>query len=517
MNTQYFEWGYIEWIYEPDNFLNSMYIGISTVLPNRKHNKHIHYGDEQFLYVLSGIGKQLIGDKVSMIGAGSLFHIEAGSAHETINLGNEPMVQLLISIPAFNESNIFIQNKIQNLLDIKRKSEAPIKINNEIKYIYDEIISSLKVPVSIIDKEGCFVIKGNGYPAFCDVKCNLDGNLSSCCLYGIQDSYLPPYYTEPSAFVCQHGLTVFSMPIICNDEVVGVIKGGHIRTFSNNIIIENHLVDKDVPRDQSYEAVQITSKATVTAILQQIKKLSKSIVNYYILKNTGIELNQKEEIIRDITKHEMMLEENLKSTKERVLNIQINNHFLFNTLNAIASLAIKENAHKTYESIIDLSKMFRYTLKTSNNLVEFKDEINYLRNFINLQKIRFGDRLEVEFNISSDIENTSIPFNCLQPIVENCFIHAFRGKKEGLIIQVHAKRDKDNVIIKISDNGIGLKKSDLAILNKKIKEDQKATNISGLMMIYSKLQMFYYDKFDFDIISMPNQGTSIKLTIPDKI
>ena len=86
-NTQYFDWGHIEWIYEPDpvSSKNNMSIGITTILPNTKQNKHIHYGDEQFIYVLSGEGIQLIGSKISEMKPKQIYHMEAGTIHETTN------------------------------------------------------------------------------------------------------------------------------------------------------------------------------------------------------------------------------------------------------------------------------------------------------------------------------------------------------------------------------------------------------------------------------------------------
>lgn len=514
MKTQQFEWGHIDWMYEPDNSHNIIHIGIVVIDAHARHKKHIHYGDEQFLYIISGIGMQSIGERMSAIEPGSLYHVEAGSAHETINTGDEPLYELLISIPAFyNMGNLFVQNKIQNMIDTKREMEFSIKLDGRIKKIYDETIGLLKLPLSIIDQYGNCVMQGKDFPAFCEKNCHVSADLGNCPLYAIQDSYLPPYYMEPSAFVCHYGISNFFMPIICNNEVVGVIKGGHIRTSSGDTNVESH-VDAGAQSDADREMMQLTSNATVTAILEQIKKLSKNIVNYYILENTEIGLDKREELIRDITRNEIVLEETLRSTQERVLNIQINNHFLFNTLNAIAGLAIKENADKTYASILNLAKMFRYTLKTSSNFVDLQVEMDYLRNFIDLQKIRYGEKLQVLFAIAPAIGDISIPFNCLQPIVENCFVHAFKNKTKDLGIRIEVKPCGAGVSIEISDNGEGLSVEKLQAVRAKIEEEQRRADISGLMMVYGKLQMFYRQNFTFAINSVQGEGTSIKLIVP---
>lgn len=511
-STQYFDWGQIEWKYEPEygNSTNIMHIGFITIFPGKKQIRHVHYGDEQFLYVLSGKGEQLIDDKVNILEPGAGFHIDAGSVHETINTGDEPIIELLISIPANYQNNLFVQNKVENLLLNGNKYKNPINIDSSIKDIYDEFIRSLKIPLSIFDVEGNIIIKGQGYPEYCEAKCSVGKNLNNCCIYGIKSNYASPQYPDPSAYICPYGLTVFVVPMLYNHEVIGIIKGGHIKNFSGESY-DNYI------SDMNYESIPLVPKARMQAISLQLKKLSKSIIDYYIIENTETELGKKEEIIQDICEHEIMLEKSLKSTQEKVLNIQMNNHFLFNTLNAIAGLAIKENALKTYESIISLSKMFRYSLKTSSSFVSLKDELEYLGNFIDLQKLRYGDRLEVRLDVSDEIKDTVVPFNCLQPIMENCFIHGFKEKKSRMFIEVSGRRDMDSVIIEICDNGIGMDERDIEALNKKIQQMNGSEVVSGLILIFSKLKLFYDRGFSFKISGALNQGTCVKIIIFDKL
>jgi len=499
-NMQYFEWGYIEWIYEPDfnNTFNNMSIGITTILPHKRQNRHIHYGNEQFIYVLSGEGIQLIGDKISEMKPKQIYHMEAGIIHETINHGDKPIKHLLIAIPVQYESNILMQNRERGIIDSGDVCNETIKVNNEIRYIYETIVNPLNMPVSIFDMEGNIVIQGKEYPKFCKSNCLVDSKNENCSMYNIKGEYKPPHYTDLSAFICPHGLTVINIPIMLNNKPIGIIKGGHIKTSKDNC---NSDIENIVP------------KGTVNAILQQLKKLSRTIQNYYIFKDAEIKLNRKEEIIQDIVKNEVVLEETLKSAREKVLNIQINNHFLFNTLNALAGTAIKEKAVETYQSIIDLSKMLRYTSTNENQFVQIKNELQYIQNYTNLQKLRYGNRLDINVNISPDINDKNIPFNCLQPIVENCFIHGFKDMKSGMKINITALINKNNMIIEIIDNGIGINDDALKKLRDKIIGYDKY-ELRGLMMTYSKLKLFYGDKFNFIIDSSKGSGTKVKIVLP---
>lgn len=483
---QYFDWGHIEWKYEPEegNSSSIMHIGIITIFPGKRQTKHVHYGDEQFIYVLSGKGEQLIDAASNSIEPGASFHIEAGAAHETINTGHEPIVELLISIPANYEAGMMLQRKGGQLLHGNTRADASIAINDSNKGVYEGFINSLKIPLSIFDNKNNLILEGRGYPDYCESRCNIRADLLNCCIYGIRDSYTSPQFSEPSAFICPYGLTVFNSPIAVNNQVIGMLKGGHFR------------ISSDAPAS---DGINIIPKARMKAISLQIKKLINNIVSYYIFENTEVELERKEE--------------SLKSSQEKVLNLQINNHFLFNTLNAIAGLAVRENAFKTYESVISLSKMFRYSLNAGSSLITLGNELDYLLDYANLQKLRFGSRLEVKMDVAEEIKELAIPFNCLQPIMENCFIHGFKDKKGRLLIEVLGKKDSSGITIEIRDNGKGMNEKEIESLYGRLRQENEAERVSGLKMIYSKLQLFCNQGFDFVIAGEPGKGTSISISM----
>lgn len=514
-NIQYFDWGNIKWIYEPDINSNAslIYIGISTILPGKRQREHIHYGDEQFLYVLSGVGRQLIGNELSMKRPEALFYIPAGSIHETINIGEEPIKEIILSIPVhynqYNSLNKMLENRERDAKYFLKE----IAINNKIFNLYNETLQMLKVPISIFNKSNETVIIADNFPEFCMKKCNVHQDIKNCNLYNIYDEYKPPHYKEPFAFVCEYHLRVFVMPIIINNILVGTIKGGHIRVYDkDNVNVEDKLSSHE---KLIYDKIQIVHQGRNMSILQHIKILCKNIINYYLVEDAEMELNKKEEIIKDIAKKEVLLEGNLRFAREQVLNLQINNHFLFNTLNAIASLAITENSINTYESIIRLSKILRYALESSNNTINsLNDEFLFITDYLQLQKLRYGDRLNIKIDLPKDVKLAKVPFNFIQPIVENSFVHGFKNKLCTFNIEIGCKGLGEQIFIEIKDNGIRLEQERIKELNDTIKNKYVEGNISGLMMVYKKLELLYHDKFEFEVSNNKDIGIRTTIVIP---
>jgi len=486
-SMQYFEWGHIEWIYEPapGSSKNNMSIGITTILPNTKQNKHIHYGDEQFIYVLSGEGIQLIGSKVSEMKPRQIYHMEAGTIHETINNRDVPIKHLLISIPASYDQNIPLKENQSEIAWQGVEFDESIKLNEEIGYIYNTIVAPLNIAVTIFDGEGKVIIQGQDYPKTCREECLVDGRIRNCPMYSLKGEYDHPHYADTSAYICPYGLTVISIPVVIGGNVLGVIKGGHIRTTA----------------EDSASKENIVPKGTVNAVLMQLRKLSDGIQNHYIFKNEELKLSRQENLYKAT----------LKSAKEKMLNIQISNHFLFNTLNALAGMAVKEKAFGTYQSIIDMSGMLRYLSTNENCFVQIRDELQYINNYTNLQKLRCGDKLKIITDISPEIYTVNIPFNCLQPIVENCFVHGFKDTKGEMRIEMTGRLEGNKVVLEIKDNGEGMAEDTLEKLREKIRNYEKY-NIRGMMMVYSKLKLFFEDDFEFAVDSKEGEGTAVKIS-----
>ncbi|MCD6435513.1 MAG: histidine kinase [Clostridiales bacterium] len=501
---QYFEWGSIRWIYMPEKHIYTvMNIGIITLKKGKRQNKHVHYSDEQLLYVISGSGHQIINEDITELKSGMIFHMEPGDMHETINDGSEDLVELLISIPI--DFDDFQLTECKNYI---ASDESLGKLLNLCQYkdiveeLYDNILRPLNIPVSVFCADGTPLIKGSEFPEFCQSVCNIQNDLMNCELYSINDEYKPPYYFEHTSFVCKYGITVITIPIIHNKQVVGFIRGGHVREAER--IVEIPVV---------YELPYERPKSSMNTLLRLLIKFQRNIQNFLDKTETEQQILIKDTLIRSQSEEKFQLEESLKSTQSKMLNIQINNHFLFNTLSAIANLALTDGSIKTYDAVINLSKMFRYSMSNTTRSVSLRDEVNNIKDYLDLQYLRFEDQLNYLLDVDNESMRAEVPYNFLQPIVENVFKHAVNHKQPlNLSITCHLY---ENLEIIVEDDGIGMTPKRLKEIKKELVD--KKGRISGLVMVMMKLERLYGDKIKVTIESETGKGTQMKFSVPKEV
>ena len=139
------------------------------------------------------------------------------------------------------------------------------------------------------------------------------------------------------------------------------------------------------------------------------------------------------------------------------LKAQLNPHFLYNVFNTI-NASVPPDMENTREMIASLSDLFRYQLKASiEDLVPLKDEIEFIRKYLELEKLRFDSRLQFEIIVPYEIESVSIPPMILQPLVENAVKHGLSPLIEGGKVKVEVKKSNNILHFSVSDSGIGIK------------------------------------------------------------
>lgn len=206
----------------------------------------------------------------------------------------------------------------------------------------------------------------------------------------------------------------------------------------------------------------------------------------------------------------------LKHSQLKNLQMQINPHFLFNTLNMISQSAYMENDFTTLKLLKTTASLLRYTLDYSNKAVTLEHEIEMLGNYITLQEERFGNRIQFKFYLDECFHQVLIPNLILQPLVENSIMHGVGMYLEGgkIFIQTIYDPDHHQGIIRIADNGEGISPEKLETVIGRMKSSTEATGKIGLSNVYLRLQLFFNQKAKIEIASIPKEQTSISIIIP---
>ena len=193
----------------------------------------------------------------------------------------------------------------------------------------------------------------------------------------------------------------------------------------------------------------------------------------------------------------------LKYSELKALQSQINPHFLFNVLNTMTSL-IRTNPEKAREVTIDLSRYLRYNLDNNVKSVELIKELNQIDNYIKIEKVRFGDKLNIIYDVDESLYNFQIPSLIIQPLVENSIKHGILKKRENGCVKVIVKKIDKDIEVVIEDDGVGIEQTVIDNLDKQIQE-----NI-GLKNVHQRLKLLYGEGLN---IKKLEQGTRIKFKI----
>ena len=219
-------------------------------------------------------------------------------------------------------------------------------------------------------------------------------------------------------------------------------------------------------------------------------------------------LEKQAEIEKSLLEKEVeaaQMQHKLQEGRFAQLQSQINPHFLFNTLSTIAALAREEGAPLSEDLVLRLSSFFRYSLESDEKVVPLGREIQLLRDYMELQETRYGDRITMEVRSDPALEDVPVPKFILQPLVENAILHGLRQCTEGGCIRVRSRRDRTgNIVITVTDNGCGFDTSRLGAA-----ADGERRSV-GLKNIAERME---YSGGRLDVCSVPGVGTCARSTV----
>jgi|GEM_PF-99083 len=199
------------------------------------------------------------------------------------------------------------------------------------------------------------------------------------------------------------------------------------------------------------------------------------------------------------------------------LQSQMNPHFLFNTLNAILVVCTKNRYTDVTDIIKSLSKLLRRLLSWREDLVSVEEEIRFIEMYLKIEKFRFRDKFEYQFNIDMEALHYKIPKMSIQPLVENACKYGLQAMDGAGLVTISASVAREYLRIVITDSGKGIEQSKLRDIILSVRNEQFSGNSFGIRNVYRRLELYYDDHVIFNIASTPNQGTTVSFEIPIRL
>jgi LytS/YehU family sensor histidine kinase len=225
----------------------------------------------------------------------------------------------------------------------------------------------------------------------------------------------------------------------------------------------------------------------------------------YAVFAAALNIRKFQEIVRQRDRDASLLNEQLTELRLQTLRMQVNPHFLFNALNAIAVLVRKGDAQSAGRTITMLSRFFRRTLESSDqHWLPLEDELDMVRQYLSIAQVRFGDRLTIREWCDPAARRVAVPAMLLQPLVENAVIHGLADKVGPCELRLDCRTEGDRLRIEIADNGVG----------GRFFADPDFEEGVGLKNVRGRLAQFYGDAHAFELTGTPGQGTRIEIDLP---
>lgn len=209
-------------------------------------------------------------------------------------------------------------------------------------------------------------------------------------------------------------------------------------------------------------------------------------------------------------KENHQVQQQLDAVRLQLLKSQIHPHFLFNTLNMIASMAQIEGAATTEQMTLALSRLFRYNLKSADSVMPLEQELKTVRDYMYIQQMRFGKRLRFREDCGEDTLPVLVPSFALQPLVENAVLHGTSSLKEGGSVLVKTRLRGGRLFIWVLDTGQGMDRERLREIKAALEREEGTKTGIGLGNIYSRVRAMYADG-GLRLYSRPGAGTLVRI------
>ncbi|AUS96059.1 hypothetical protein CDQ84_03155 [Clostridium thermosuccinogenes] len=215
----------------------------------------------------------------------------------------------------------------------------------------------------------------------------------------------------------------------------------------------------------------------------------------------------------DMIEEKYIMGQEMKSAELRALQAQINPHFLYNSLDLINCLAIKHSIPEITQMVASLSKFYKLSLSQGKDVISFKDELMHVQLYVQIQNLRFENKIKLILDIEPCIYEYSTLKTILQPIVENSIIHGiFEKEEKSGTINISAKKENNIIILEVKDDGVGMPEE---VVNQILLEDKSTRRHGyGVKNTNDRIKLYYGQEYGLSYSSILGKGTTVRIKLP---
>lgn len=204
-----------------------------------------------------------------------------------------------------------------------------------------------------------------------------------------------------------------------------------------------------------------------------------------------------------------------KTAVIKQLEAQFNPHFIFNTLETLKYL-IQFDREKSMEMIVHFANILRYSVDYMQENIYLKDDLDYLKSYLQIQKFRYNKRLTFQLRYNDELAMCIVPKLILQPIIENCIVHGYK-KKEKLHIDIIIEEVDTALVMYVKDNGDGMTEDQVDQIMNHIDDEKRQSGSIGLSNVHRRLQLLYGETYGVKVTGIEGEGTTVVVRLPIQI
>lgn len=230
----------------------------------------------------------------------------------------------------------------------------------------------------------------------------------------------------------------------------------------------------------------------------------------------GTEFNEMLDRIQVMVQEEYQQKLLVERTEYKMLQAQINPHFLYNTLDTMSGIANAQKCTLVSGLCHSLSAIFRYSMNLTDEMSDVQKEMAHVRNYLYVMDVRNGSSVAYEYQIDSDTLQDSLPRICLQPVVENAITHGLRRvRRKDKKLLIRSEHQGDNLVITVQDNGTGMDAEEMNLLLEQNDIRRVETGVSiGILNVNARIKSAFGSGYGLHVESVLGEGTAVRLTVP---